>query len=76
MKTYKYDLLVITDKGNIPSLHISPFGFPKKDFIEAFEDAHPDTKVKEVRVLAQEGIGKSRLLELLNKHKTKESVHS
>lgn len=67
MRTYKYDILVVTDKGNIPCQHISPYQFPKKDFIDAFKAKHPDIKVKEVRVVAKEGIGKSKLLSLLLK---------
>ena len=74
MRTYKYDIVVITDKGSVPCCHISPYCFPEKDFIECFEDAHPGTKVKEVGVISQESVGKSKLAEWLNKQRKKVSM--
>ena len=73
MRTYKYDIVVITDKGSVPCCHISPYCFPVKDFIEIFEDAHPGMKAKEVRVISREGVGKSKLAEWLNRQKTKKT---
>ncbi len=69
MKTEIYNLLVVTDKGNMACQHISCFGFVPKDFIEVFQEKYPDRKVKEIRVMAKESFGKSKLLEQLLKRK-------